>query len=63
MEILKDKALEAKAYCKSKQLNTDFFFLIDLNKHSGLKRFYVWDFNNNNISSSFLVSHGCGNLP
>lgn len=60
---LKEKFIEAKKYCQAQQLNTDFFFLIDLNKHSGLKRFYVWSFNNENISNSFLVSHGCGNLP
>lgn len=57
----KTKAFEALKYCKLKHLNTDFFFLIDMNVHSGFKRFYVWDFNKNSIVNSFMVSHGCAN--
>ncbi len=61
IEQYKLKATEAINYCKSNHLNTDFFVLIDLKRHSGLKRFYVWDFNQKQISESYLVSHGCGN--
>lgn len=63
ISFLKEKSKEAKAYCQSKKLNSEFFFLIDLKKHSGLKRFYVWDFKNDTIKNSFLVSHGCGKNP
>jgi hypothetical protein len=60
---LKTKATQAKTYCKSKKLNTDFFLLADLKRHSGLKRFYIWDFKKDTIADAFLVSHGCGPNP
>ena len=31
----------------------EFCILIDMNIHSGIKRFIVWDFKNNSISNSF----------
>jgi hypothetical protein len=62
-KAVKTKANEAKIYCKSKKLNTDFFLLADLKRHSGLKRFYIWDFKKDTISNAFLVSHGCGENP
>ena len=52
---------EAKTYCKKNNLNTNKFILIDLGLHSGLKRFFVYDFNKEIISKSYMVSHGCGN--
>jgi hypothetical protein len=54
-------AKEAKSYCQNHDLNTEWFILIDLKRHSGLKRFYIWDFKTNKITESYLVSHGCGN--
>lgn len=54
------KAIEAKDFCKSKNYNTDFCILIDMSIHSGLKRFFVWDFAGDSIRYSFLVGHGCG---
>lgn len=54
---------EALNYCKRKNLNTSFFFLLDFNTHSGLNRFHIVDFNSNRIKDSFLVSHGCGTKP
>jgi hypothetical protein len=59
----KQKADEALAYCKVNKFNTDFCILIDMRVHSGLKRFFVWDFNKDTITHSFLVSHGCGSNP
>lgn len=50
---------EALNYCKTKKLNPDFYLIIDLGRHSGLERFYVWDFAKHTITDSFLVSHGC----
>jgi hypothetical protein len=61
IEQYKLKANQAKDFCARNHLNTDFFILIDLNRHSGLKRFYVWDFHQKQIKESYLVSHGCGN--
>ena len=60
---LRIKAKEAEAFCKKKSLDESFFILIDLKRHSGLRRFYIWDFKNDTITDSFLVSHGCGNYP
>jgi hypothetical protein len=51
---------EAKEYCKKNNLNQNKFILIDLGIHSGLKRFFIYDFNKNEVSNSFMVSHGCG---
>lgn len=55
----KQKAIEAKSFCKLKSLNTDYCILIDMSLHSGVKRFMVWDFANDTILSCGLVSHGC----
>lgn len=57
---LKAKALAAKAYCKSKQYNTTIGLLINYKLHSGLPRFFIWDFVHNKAIDSGLVSHGCG---
>ena len=59
----KPKAKEALVYCQTNKFNTDFCILIDMRVHSGLKRFFVWDFNKDTITHSFLVSHGCGSNP
>lgn len=52
--------LEAKQYCKANNLNLNKFILIDLGLHSGLKRFFVYDFKKNKVLNSYMVSHGCG---
>ncbi len=59
----KDKAKAAKSFCTKKKYNDQFFILIDLSIHSGAKRFFVWDFNKEEIVQSFLVSHGCCDDP
>lgn len=57
---LKLKAEEALKFCASKNLSKDFCILIDMSLHSGVNRFFVWDFKNNKISKKYLVGHGCG---
>jgi hypothetical protein len=57
---LRLKSKEALTFCKSNQLNQKFCVLIDMNIHSGLKRFFVWSFENDSLMDAFLVSHGCG---
>ena len=52
---------EAKAYCEKNKLNQKKFILIDLGVHSGIKRFFIYDFESKKISKSYIVSHGCGN--
>jgi hypothetical protein len=61
--LLEDKAKEALAFCKKNHYNQDFCILIDMSIHSGLNRFFVYDFNKNTSSMSMLVGHGCGNYP
>ncbi len=63
IEIYRQQAILAKQFVKKKNLNSDFYFLIDLNRHSGLKRFFLWDFKKDTIENAFLVSHGCGQNP
>lgn len=60
---LDDKAKEALDFCKKNNYNQDFCILIDMKIHSGLNRFFVYDFKTNTISMSMLVGHGCGNYP
>ena len=54
---------EAQEYCQRNNLNQNKFILIDLGMHSGLKRFFIYDFKKNEILKSFMVSHGCGDNP
>ncbi|WP_027378989.1 murein L,D-transpeptidase catalytic domain-containing protein [Chryseobacterium daeguense] len=56
----KAKADEALKFCQSGKFNTDFCILIDMSLHSGVKRFFIWDFKTNSVSKKYLVGHGCG---
>ena len=58
-----EKAKEALAYNKTKNLNTNYCILIDMQIHSGRNRLFLWDFKQNKIVLSCLSSHGCGNEP
>ncbi|NHN26241.1 peptidase [Flavobacterium jejuense] len=49
---------EAKAYIKQNNFNKDFYYLIDLNEHSGKNRFFIYDFKTNSIIDKNLVTHG-----
>ncbi len=60
---LKQKAQEAFSFCKKNKLDTTFCILIDMNIHSGKKRFFVWDFANKKIMNDGLCSHGCCDNP
>jgi L,D-transpeptidase catalytic domain len=40
--------------------NTDYFFVIEFSIHSGCKRGFLINMNNNSIEKSFLVAHGVG---
>ena len=59
MKSTRLKAKEAFDFCKDQKFNTDFCILIDMSLHSGIKRFFVWDYKKDTISFSSLVSHGC----
>jgi hypothetical protein len=60
---IEKKAGEALAFCKKNKYNQDFCILIDMGIHSGLNRFFVYDFKKDTISMSMLVGHGCGKKP
>jgi len=62
-KLTKQKAAEALQFCKSNKMNEKVCILIDMSIHSGLRRFFVWDFEKDTISYSFLVGHGCCNNP
>jgi len=62
-EAVNRKAKEALAFCRKNDFNQEYCFLIDMGIHSGLNRFFVYDFNKGKISRSMLVGHGCGNYP
>lgn len=57
------KAKEALTFCKNNGYNQDFCILIDMSIHSGLNRFFVYDFKKDTISMRMLVGHGCGKNP
>lgn len=58
-----NKAQEALAFCKKNGFNSNFCILIDMSIHSGLNRFFVYDFTKNAISHQMLVGHGCCDYP
>ena len=60
---ISDKAKEALEFCKKNDYNQDFCILIDMSIHSGLNRFFVYDFKKDAVSMSMLVGHGCGKYP
>lgn len=60
---LENRAKEALDFCVKNNYNPDFCILIDMKIHSGLNRFFVYDFKKNRASMSMLVGHGCGNYP
>ncbi|MDU1889473.1 MAG: murein L,D-transpeptidase catalytic domain family protein [Dysgonomonas sp.] len=60
LERLKTKADSALLYSKAKGFSTKYCILIDFSIHSGKKRFFVWDFENDTIKYSSLCCHGYG---
>lgn len=49
---------EASEFVKQNNYNTEFYYLIDMQVHSGKNRFFVYDFNSQKIVSQNLVTHG-----
>lgn len=49
---------EALKFCKEKDFNQDYYFLIDMSIHSGKNRFFIHDFKKDSIVASKLVTHG-----
>ncbi|WP_228394342.1 murein L,D-transpeptidase catalytic domain-containing protein [Chryseobacterium glaciei] len=55
------KGEEAIKFCKKNKFNTEFCILIDMSLHSGINRFFIYDFKQKKITQKYLVGHGCGN--
>ncbi|MDH6253034.1 hypothetical protein M2347_002761 [Chryseobacterium sp. H1D6B] len=55
------KAEEALSFCRQNKFNTEFCVLIDMSIHSGLNRFFIFNFKQKKITQQYLVGHGCGN--
>ena len=49
---------EALTFVQNKNMNSDFYYLLDLSIHSGKNRFFVYDFKTKKIIDSALVTHG-----
>ncbi len=61
---LKSRAKLAKIYCEENNMNLDVCILIDMQIHSGKKRFFLWDLKGDSILKSGMCSNGtCDNLP
>lgn len=60
-QVSQEKGSEALSYCQGKKLNCNYALMVDMSKHSGFHRFYVYDFSKGLIIDSSLVSHGCCN--
>lgn len=63
MSISKDfssRAAELYAFCQERGFNTRVALMMDLGRHSGRRRFMVWDFQQGRALYSFLASHGSG---
>lgn len=54
------RAAELYAFCQERGFNTRVALLMDLGRHSGRRRFVVWDFQQGRALYSFPVSHGSG---
>src|SRR5436190_1637972 len=54
------KIKEAILFCKKQKLDTNIVFFVDMNIHSGKKRFFVFDLQNKKILHSGLCCHGIG---
>jgi hypothetical protein len=59
----KQIAKEALLFCQTKKMNDDICILIDMSLHSGVNRFFIWDFGKDTVSHRFLVGHGCCDNP
>lgn len=56
----KEHAEAALKYCKANGLRTDYCILVDFSVHPGKNRFFVWDFNKQEIVYSTVCEHGRG---
>lgn len=58
---LRTIAIEAKAFCKQKNLDQQICFLIDMKRPSGKKRFFIYNLQSQAVLDAGLVAHGSCN--
>ncbi len=59
---IKNAAKMLFQYCNQHHYNNRFAFIADMQQHSGMKRFFVYDFIKDTIAVTGLVAHGsCNN--
>lgn len=58
-DVLSDIS-EIYDYCKDNGYSTEYCFLTDFSKPSGIKRFYIYSFKENKIVDKSLCAHGLG---
>jgi len=56
-----NRAITVRSFAARKDFSTTYCFLIDMNIHSGRKRFFVYDLERNTVIMAGLVSHGSCN--
>lgn len=56
IQLYADSAFQ---FCQQRNYSKNFCFLLDMSLHSGIERFFVWDFEQEAIVNSMLVAHGC----
>ena len=54
------RAAALRVWCEEQGYNTDIALFVDLRRHSGLRRFVVWDFEQRRAVLTAPVSHGSG---
>ena len=52
--------MELRDFCRAHGYNTRVALLMDTSRHSGLRRFVVWNFETGRTLHRFPVSHGSG---
>lgn len=57
------KVKESYSFCRSHNFDSNICVLVDMNKHSGKNRLFVYDFKKDTIVLQGLCSHGCGTQP
>lgn len=55
-----ERAAALLDYCRREGYNTRIALFVDLSRHSGRRRFVVWDFESGDILLAAPVSHGSG---
>lgn len=56
----REHAEAALKYCEANGLRTDYCILVDFGVHPGKNRFFIWDFNKQEIVYSTVCAHGRG---